>query len=48
MERMAERAPARRLVTIEEIGAAAFSWRALRRRMTGDTIYIDGDYHILG
>src|SRR5947207_9750996 len=49
MERVAERAPARRLVTIEEVGAASvFLASHYARAMTGDTIYIDGGYHILG
>ncbi len=49
MERVAERAPARRLVTIEEVGAAcAFLSSSYAGAMTGDTIYIDGGYHILG
>jgi enoyl-[acyl-carrier protein] reductase I len=49
MERVAERAPARRLVTIEEVGAAcAFLSSSYATAMTGDTIYIDGGYHILG
>jgi enoyl-[acyl-carrier protein] reductase I len=49
MERVAERAPARRLVTIEEVGAAcAFLASNYAGAMTGDTIYIDGGYHILG
>jgi enoyl-[acyl-carrier protein] reductase I len=49
MERVAERAPARRLVTIEEVGAACvFLASRFAGAMTGDTIYIDGGYHILG
>jgi enoyl-[acyl-carrier protein] reductase I len=49
MERVAERAPARRLVTIEEVGAACvFLASPYAGAMTGDTIYIDGGYHILG
>jgi enoyl-[acyl-carrier protein] reductase I len=49
MQRVAERAPARRLVTIEEVGAAcAFLSSAYAKAITGDTIYIDGGYHILG
>ena len=49
MGRVAERAPARRLVTIEEVGAAcAFLASPYAGSMTGDTIYIDGGYHILG
>jgi enoyl-[acyl-carrier protein] reductase I len=49
MERVAERAPARHLVTIEEVGAACvFLANRYAGAMTGDTIYIDGGYHILG
>jgi enoyl-[acyl-carrier protein] reductase I len=49
MERVTEQAPARRLVTIEEVGAAcAFLASPYAGAMTGDTIYIDGGYHILG
>jgi enoyl-[acyl-carrier protein] reductase I len=49
MERVAERAPARRLVTIGEVGAACvFLASPYAGAMTGDTIYIDGGYHILG
>jgi enoyl-[acyl-carrier protein] reductase I len=49
MERVAERAPARRLVTIEEVGAACvFLASHYAGAMTGDTIYLDGGYHILG
>jgi enoyl-[acyl-carrier protein] reductase I len=49
MGRVAERAPARRLVTIEEVGAACvFLASHYAGAMTGDTIYIDGGYHILG
>jgi len=49
MARVAERAPARRLVTIEEVGAACvFLASSYAGAMTGDTIYIDGGYQILG
>jgi enoyl-[acyl-carrier protein] reductase I len=49
MERVAEHAPVRRLVTIEEVGAACvFLASHYAGAMTGDTIYIDGGYHILG
>jgi len=49
MERVAGRAPARRLVTIEEVGAACvFLACPYAAAMTGETIYIDGGYHILG
>ena len=49
MERVSARAPERRLVTIEEVGAAcAFLASPYARAMTGSTIYIDGGYNILG
>jgi enoyl-[acyl-carrier protein] reductase I len=49
MERVGSRAPARRLVTIEEVGAAcAFLASPYAAAMTGETLYIDGGYHILG
>ena len=49
MARVAERAPARRLVTIDEVGAACvFLASPYAGAMTGDTIYIDGGYHIPG
>jgi enoyl-[acyl-carrier protein] reductase I len=49
MERVASRAPARRLVTIEEVGAACvFLASDYGAAMTGETLYIDGGYHILG
>ena len=49
MDRVAERAPARRLVRIEEVGAACvFLSCPYAAAMTGETLYIDGGYHILG
>ena len=49
MARVAERAPARRLVTIKEVGAACtFLASQYAGAMTGNTIYIDGGYNILG
>ena len=49
MSRVADRAPARRLVTIEEVGAACvFLACPYGAAMTGETLYIDGGYHILG
>jgi enoyl-[acyl-carrier protein] reductase I len=49
METVAVRAPARRLVTIEEVGAACvFLASPYATAMTGETLYIDGGYHILG
>jgi enoyl-[acyl-carrier protein] reductase I len=49
MKRVTDRAPARRLVTIEEVGAACvFLACPYGAAMTGETLYIDGGYHILG
>ena len=49
MERVAHRAPERRLVTIPEVGAAAvFLVSPYARGMTGGTVFVDGGYHILG
>ena len=49
MTRVSARAPARRLVTIEEVGAACvFLASDYAAAMTGETLYIDGGYHILG
>jgi enoyl-[acyl-carrier protein] reductase I len=48
MERVVLRAPARRLVTIEEVGAACvFLASPYAAAMTGETLYIDGGFHIL-
>jgi enoyl-[acyl-carrier protein] reductase I len=48
MEKVASRAPARRPVTIEEVGAACvFLASDYGAAMTGETLYIDGGYHIL-
>lgn len=42
------KAPARELVTIEDVGAAtAFLAHDAARHMTGQVIYIDGGYHII-
>src|SRR5215470_6572441 len=49
MEKVASQALARRLVTIEEVGAACvFLASPYAGAMTGETLYIDGGYHILG
>lgn len=49
MARVAQRAPARRLVTIQEVGAAcAFLASPHGAAMTGETLFVDGGYHILG
>jgi enoyl-[acyl-carrier protein] reductase I len=43
------KAPAHALVSIDDIGAAtAFLALDAARLMTGDTVYIDGGYHIMG
>jgi enoyl-[acyl-carrier protein] reductase I len=49
LESAAKRAPARRLVSIEEVGAAtAFLATDYAKLITGETVYVDGGYHILG
>lgn len=49
MAKVSSRAPARRLVTIEEVGASCvFLASDYAAAMTGETLYIDGGYHILG
>ncbi|HWL83205.1 MAG TPA: enoyl-ACP reductase FabI [Roseomonas sp.] len=48
MERVVVSAPTRRLVTIEEVGAACvFLASPYAAAMTGETLYIDGGFHIL-
>jgi len=45
----AERAPLRKAVDIDEVGdAALFLLSPLSRGITGEIIYVDGGYHILG
>ena len=49
LERAAERAAARRLVSIEDVGAAtAVLATDYAKLITGETVYVDGRYHILG
>jgi enoyl-[acyl-carrier protein] reductase I len=49
LDKAAARAPARRLVTIEDVGFATAGLATdAARLITGDTIYIDGGYHIMG
>ena len=49
MEKAAARAPARALVTIEDVGmATAFLATDYAKLITGDTLYVDGGYHIVG
>jgi enoyl-[acyl-carrier protein] reductase I len=48
LEKAKAKAPARRLVSIEDVGAAtAFLAHDVARLITGDTIYIDGGYHVV-
>ncbi|HEY8008959.1 MAG TPA: enoyl-ACP reductase FabI [Methylocella sp.] len=49
LERAAKRAPERHLVSIEDVGAAtAFLASDYAKLITGETVYVDGGYHILG
>ena len=49
LARAAERAPARRLVDIEDVGVAtAMLATDYAKLITGETVYVDGGYHILG
>jgi enoyl-[acyl-carrier protein] reductase I len=48
MEKAASCAPSRMLVTIEDVGmATAFLATDYARLMTGDTVFIDGGYHVV-
>jgi enoyl-[acyl-carrier protein] reductase I len=48
MEKAAARAPSRMLVTIEDVGmATAFLASDYAKLITGDTIYVDGGYHVV-
>src|SRR6186713_2112773 len=45
----AERAPLRKAVELDEVGdAALFLLSSMSRGITGEVIYVDGGYHILG
>ncbi len=45
----AKRAPARQLVSIEDVGiATAVLATDYAKLITGETVYVDGGYHILG
>jgi enoyl-[acyl-carrier protein] reductase I len=45
----AERAPQHQLATIADVGAAvAFLALPVARMINGDTVYIDGGYHVMG
>jgi enoyl-[acyl-carrier protein] reductase I len=49
MDQAASRAPAGRLVSIEDVGAAtAVLATDYAKLITGETVYVDGGYHILG
>jgi enoyl-[acyl-carrier protein] reductase I len=48
LEKAKAKAPARSLVSIEDVGAAtAFLAHDAARLITGETLYIDGGYHII-
>jgi len=48
LEKAKAKAPARSLVSIEDVGAAtAFLAHDVARLITGDTIYVDGGYHLV-
>jgi enoyl-[acyl-carrier protein] reductase I len=49
MEQAASRAPAGKLVSIEDVGiATAVLATDYAKLITGETVYVDGGYHILG
>jgi enoyl-[acyl-carrier protein] reductase I len=49
LERVARLAPAHRLVTIDDVGAAtAFLATDYAKLMTGETVCVEGGYHIVG
>jgi enoyl-[acyl-carrier protein] reductase I len=48
LDKAQAKAPARKLVSIEDVGAAtAFLAHDAARLITGETLYIDGGYHII-
>jgi enoyl-[acyl-carrier protein] reductase I len=49
LDRAAQRAPARQLVSIEDVGVATAVLATDHAKLiTGETVYVDGGYHILG
>lgn len=49
LERAAQRAPVKNLVNIEDVGmATAVLATDYAKLITGETVYVDGGYHILG
>jgi enoyl-[acyl-carrier-protein] reductase (NADH) len=48
LDKAKEKAPARSLVSIEDVGVTtAFLAHDAARLITGETLYIDGGYHII-
>jgi enoyl-[acyl-carrier protein] reductase I len=49
LELTARRAPAKHLISIEDVGLAV-AWLATNyaKLITGETVYVDGGYHIMG
>ena len=48
LEKAKAKAPARSLVSIDDVGAAtAFLAHDAARLITGETLYVDGGYHII-
>jgi enoyl-[acyl-carrier protein] reductase I len=48
LEKAQKKAPARSLVSIDDVGiATAFLAHDAARLITGETLYIDGGYHII-
>jgi enoyl-[acyl-carrier protein] reductase I len=48
LEKAKEKAPARCLISIDDVGVAtAFLAHDAARLITGETLYIDGGYHII-
>jgi enoyl-[acyl-carrier protein] reductase I len=48
LDRAREKAPARKLVSIDDVGiATAFLAHDAAKLMTGQTLYVDGGYHII-
>jgi enoyl-[acyl-carrier protein] reductase I len=49
LDRAAKRAPARSLVSIEDVGAATAVLATDHAKLiTGETVYVDAGYHIVG
>lgn len=49
LEKLMPLAPSRALVTIEDVGGAtAFLATDYAKLITGDTMYVEGGYHVVG